>query len=41
MGLVGELRKRGYPAVVGRAVVLGRREDIADALAEGFSMRQV
>ena len=43
MGLVSELWKRGFPEHrgAGRAAVLGRREDIADALQAGFSKRQV
>lgn len=43
MSLVRELRKRGLPAHrgAGRAAVLGRREEIAGALAEGYSKRQV
>ena len=43
MSLVAELRKRALPARrgVGRAAVLGRREEIAVALDEGYSKRQV
>ena len=43
LGLVGELRTRGFPARpgAGRAVALGRREKVASALSKGCSKRQV
>ena len=43
MGLVREMRKRGLPARrgAGCSAVLGRREEIAAAISEGYSKRQV